>query len=679
MDIRKRLLRKPVTTVIWLIFAAVMTGFLTSAAALWYSSYRLADTIDRSHTAIAVRPDPAMTSYRVQGGVSWIVDPRSFTTDDAAALSAMPGVKAVRSHTLVGGSSPAFSPIIDLHREWSWRSSGEKAPYSNAVFSGRLVARRTEKEVFYSTAVRNDSNYLQLLFELEDILLLNAEYDEPVKNLKYAGGFIYWIDLSEDPEAGSFFEEGERYVVSGVFDPANSSYWDVHLPEAGKSWAGVSYFILDGGAVVRQDGQLRSLSQRNIVWSATAMDWVYETVEGSVFPAAEKLTGEGTAFFDETPHEQWRTYRNAWLMQNHALPLIGTDRLETMYQFVSGEAMIIEGRSFTPEEYETGARVLILSEAMAQRSGLSVGDTVPLSQYLLPETDRDVLNESGDSMNNPGVGHLLMNVVHEPAEEFTLVGVYRLQADWSNATYTFTPNTAFIPRKAQIPGGYGAIPLPQSPAMGSGSAQKPARQDVYGIYVSVELVNGGVEDFQLALEGSHYAGQFYCLDQGFETVQKNLNGLFGSSSRLLGVALGGWLLLLLLYLLLYQSAQRANLGIMRSLGASPLQAERYLLFSGALVALCGILLGTAVSAMVLQGVQNGIFEDMLSEIDRTAHGWVLVISEEELRMMVQNSALTLPQLAAIGMGQLLLLSLLMWLQARYLVHRSPRKLLEAKV
>ena len=645
MDIWKRLWRKPLTTALWLIFAAVMTGFLTSAAALWLSSRQLARTLDESHTAIAVRSDPGIVIHRrLDGGVTWSVDERVFTAEDAAALEAMEGVKDVRSHVLTGGTSDGFSPIVDIRRELSWRANGEIGPYYNAAFAGELVKTRTEADSFYSS-----------------VLLLNPEFDEPLKNLRRSGGFIYKIDLGEDPDAARYFTEGDRYVVSGTFEPMVQEHWNIHL-DGQESRFAPSYFVLDGGALTVQEGYLESLSARNMVWSVEKGGYVYETVTGSVFPAAERWEGDPSRFFDETPHDAWRVYRDAWERQNHALPVIGTDRLEAMFAFLHGDAIIIDGRAFTPEEYETGAKVLILSETMAARSGLQVGDTLTLSQYLLPDEQR-IATEVGESKNNPVISYLNMDVKYGPEEAFTLVGIYRQQAAWSKDTYAFTPNTVFTPRKTQIHGGYGTIDAGFS-------------KDIYGIYISLELVNGSVEEFLLALEQSPYAGQFYAFDQGFEAVQKDINGLSETTGRLLWIAAGGWMLLLLLYLLIYQSAQRRNLGVMRSLGVPPGRAAAYLWGSGMAVALCGIALGVLVCRVALAAVQEHVLADMLGAIDRTAYGGALVISEEVLKSMVAESGPGTEAQVLMALGEAGVMGLLTLIHACILCQREPRRLME---
>lgn len=40
-------------------------------------------------------------------------------------------------------------------------------------------------------------------------------------------------------------------------------------------------------------------------------------------------------------------------------------------------------------------------------------------------------------------------------ECFAVVGIYRLENEWEDSAYSITPNTIFVPQKAQIEGGFG--------------------------------------------------------------------------------------------------------------------------------------------------------------------------------------------------------------------------------
>ncbi|MBR4907266.1 MAG: ABC transporter permease [Clostridia bacterium] len=706
MTVWKRLFRKPFTTLLWLVFVALMTGFLSAAAALWYSTDRLSDALDKSHTAIAVRSDPGMARIGGNGRrVTFSYETRSFTQEDVQAIEAMPGVRAVRSHTVTGCSSPTFHPFIDVRRELSWRAKGNYQSYYNAVFAGKLVAKDSELGRHSYSGINDPNNCLFLLFELEDVLLLNDEYAEPLETMRSEGGFSYVVDLSEDPDAASYFVEGERYVVSGIFDPWLSDYgWNISIRSDVRSWAGPVYFTMHGGKPVYRDGYLEDVSERiqeqfaQVSYVDLFQNDMPEPVKvydenAPLYPAAERYDGDLDAFFTETPHALWRTYRDAWQKQNHAMAAIGTDRLETVFSFLTGDATIIDGRSFTEEEYRTGAKVMVISEITAKLSNLKVGDTVPLSQFPFEGDDLDRLLNS-TYQNNPTVQNFRIDRDYGKDEPFTVVGVYHMPAAWTEGTYSFTTNTVFIPRSAQIEGAYPEIepyreptvihsdgetftmPDDSTAVISGGDMICDDNKDVYGLYVSVELLNGYVEEFQLALENSPYAGQFYVFDQGFETVQRNLIDLMTSTERLLWIAAGGWVLLLLLYLLMYQSAQKKNVGVMRSLGAEPNASTRYLFFSGMLTAAIGIAIGTILSRIALGVVQKNVLSEMLGAIDRTAYGGVLVISEEALGEMVQSSTPGVRTLLLFALAQFGIMGLAVWIHAAIVSHMPPRTLSE---
>ena len=216
----------------------------------------------------------------------------------------------------------------------------------------------------------------------------------------------------------------------------------------------------------------------------------------------------------------------------------------------------------------------------------------------------------------------------------------------------------FIPKKAQIDGAWG-----------------PESEDLYGVYLSVELVNGMLDDFRLALAGSPYAGRYYTVDQGFEQVQRNLNDLRLNARRLALTALAAWGIFVLLYLMMYQAGQRHNLGILRSQGSGIPAARRYLFLGGLIVAALGVVIGTLLSSVVLGRVEQNILSDMLAQIDRSA-AQEPVISEAALRALAESSNLSFARLLLLGAAQLGLLAGILWVHAAILARKNPRRLME---
>ena len=321
--------------------------------------------------------------------------------------------------------------------------------------------------------------------------------------------------------------------------------------------------------------------------------------------------------------------------------------------FVKNEASIVEGRSFTEEEYDAGARVMLLSDAVAAKHGLQVGDKVNMAQFLCAGDQGSYnaatdLDDPNGQLKWPAVGQPRRGLQYGPEEEFELVGIYRLSDYWSLGSYAFTPDTVFIPKKAQLAGAWG-----------------PDSEDLYGVYLSVELHNGMLDDFKLALATSPYAGRYYTVDHDLRL----------NARRLALAALAAWVIFVLLYLMMYQAGQKRNLGVLRSQGCGVPAARRYLFGGGLLVAAAGLLLGTVLSAAVLGKVQASILSDMLAQLDSGA-AEEPVLSEAALRAMMAESGLGFRELALLGAGQLGLLAVILWTHAALLARKKPRRLME---
>ncbi len=656
MNSKIRLLRKPVTTVLWLLLGAAAGAFLLVAVSMWLSTNRMAEQLDKEHTAIAARIDPRSNS----------TEERHFTKEDAARLTSLDSVEALRLHTVSAAASPDFHPLIEMNRHEGYQGNGDRRPYCNAVFSGTV-------DVLAGTYVPGNMYYINVT--LDEILLLGEEYCGGMamadNALRYDGRFQAAVCFL-DQEAADYIRAGQKYVFSGYYDVGANLFEDPYMN---------SRHILMLGGVRMQDGILMggydcpdpyySYIPSERPEQELHPDTVY------AFPAAEHLPEEGEAaadpdsFFEETEHEIWRTFRRTWDRQQGALPVIGTDKLETMYSFLSQRAVIKEGRSFTEEEYDTGARVLIVSRQIADRAGLKPGDTVTLEQYIGTfeytgalsglEPLRGLYSIQYGSVNNPSVDILNLNQEYGPEESFTLVGIYELEENWAEGSYDFTPNTVFMPRKAQIAGAAGEI---------------PDEGDFFGLTFSFELVNGKIDEFQAALEASPYSGEFYTFDQGYEAVLKNLNVTVRSMGRLLILSACSWCFFQIFYLLMYQGSEKKTVGTMRSLGASRSRCGVYLWSSGFIVALGGILLGSAAGRRITEQIRAGILEDALGGLDPDLPQEALLSAQEEIRGLISGSSVTGKQMLIIAGAELLIAAVLLLLHTGVLIRRSPRRLME---
>lgn len=640
MNVKRRLFGKPLSTIIWILLVMIMTGFLTVGCLLMFSTKKLADSLDKSHIAIAVRTDPAYpaTGYEAENREKT----HAFTLEDKAYFESLSSVKAVHNNTLSGASSPVFEPITGLNKWLHWSSNVSIYPYSNFIISGTVNA--VERDEYY--------DYFVIGVFIDDIHYIHPQLHQAEELLRYLGGIVLIVDdPDDDTVANDLILPGERYVFSGLFNPA---------------WMGERYWhLVDSPSIFAYCAQLCSLSADGDMLIANILPDSGESSEGGLpdysFPAAQKLgENESAAEFLEKDGI-WKDYISIMDKQYHSMPVIGTEKLEAFYGFVKGNLAISEGRIFTEEEYQSGAKVLVISEETARGGNIKVGDRIPLNQYLCVNTEYGTnVSVSDLSLNNPEIDLLSMNTSYGPDEEFTIVGIYRMTELWSSGAYSITPNTVFMPKKAQIDGAFGEI----------GEVD-----ELFGIYLGLELQNGRVDEFNTQLASSKFANQFYPFDQGYETVQKSVNSLADSTGRIVLVSVIGWVLFLLLLLAMYQASQKQTMGVMRSLGNLPHQTASYLFFSGLAVVAVGILLGTVISWFIMDSMQKKILADAIAGIDSSVFSGQPVITPEKMGEMVNSSMPGTKTIVLFALFQLGLIAIPMLIQAVSISRKNPRDLI----
>ena len=662
MDIKIRLTRKPLTTVLWVILTAAMTLLLSVGAAMLYSSESLTGILDGYHTSIAVRTDRWHSEEEIvlyngnvlDNGVVFYnttFEDKAFDEQDAAYFESLDCVEEVYFHTMSAAYCPQFEPVMS-----AGRLDGFDEAYRNVLLVGEVTKLYGIEDLY------SDDEGFSLYGELhiEQILSQNTKYTRRNEESDEYLNFCFSLEDGQE----DYFRVGQRYVLLGSYDPLshgiiaqdNSFSVDIFHP-----WINHHKFTeLVGDTTMYVD------DYANKIYGEPAVKPISGTIE-------EFLADPENAAFAEALERLEK--------QNHSLVVMGTENLEAVYGFTTNSSNITQGRSFTQEEYDSGARVCVLSETVANSSGISVGDTITLEQYLCEENNISVDQQPWDGkQNNPDIGRLNIRTEYGPAEEFTVVGLYRQRDEWADSSYAFTPNTVFIPKSTQIAGAYGGPSWEEVfHTWVDDEGKTQTASDLYchgtfGIFFSMKLKNCMVKDFEELMDADpRFAGQFLTVDQGFGEVMEKLEAVNTSTGRLTALTAAGWLLLLALFVLLYQGSQRKNLGIMRALGASPRTARRYLWGSGTVVAAVGIAIGTAVSAMVVNRVQSWLLADAIAVMpSRYSIG---ALSDEAVRVMVRQSQLPLWVLLILAAAQMALFALVLRLHAGHTARKSPRSLL----
>ncbi len=662
MDLKTRLLRKPFLSLLWSILVTATALMLGVGCALGYATMHLLPLLDESHTTVALRSDSRVEAIKTENGVSYTVIPKYFTAEDLELFQSLPSVKEVNFHKLTGAYVPEMSALLGYSYGYGGYKSdayvGANEGYDSVLIIATVDA--VQKPVpdgprlnMQQLGLSQEEQGYKINLKLTPQQVLSAHPKEPVA-MKSTDCFITVYGQG----AVDFFQVGQTYLLCCQYSE-NGPYFvfNNYLALENDTLMGFSYSYRFTNEGIFGDVEI-------IGWSPRAV-----RVDGNL----EEILSSG---------EVWAELLETIPRTHSHLPVIGTNNLDSMYQFHAQDITLSQGRKFTQEEYDTGAKVCLISEGQAQASGLQVGDSIHLSQFLVNESNNQSLRYALDGMlNNPGVGMVQEHYDYlTEAEPFTVVGIYRQKDQWGDSSASLNANTILIPQKAQVEGGFGGLSqYYEEEILGpDGSVGIVARwkeQGCFGTFFSMVLHNGMADDFALSIAGTQWETEFNIYDQGYGAVMDAMAGTAESARTLLLAAAAGWAVILALYVLLYQQGQRRNIGIMRSLGATGQQAVRYLFGSGWCLAAVGITAGTVLTAIAGAEINRQLLTIMVDKIPENQYSTGLGLTSEALTELVGRSQLPAGGLLALMGAQIAVFSLVLWLQALALSRKKPRKLM----
>lgn len=307
-------------------------------------------------------------------------------------------------------------------------------------------------------------------------------------------------------------------------------------------------------------------------------------------PTIVHLEGTAEDFLASQEGALWAEALRNIDINSHAFPVIGITDLMDIADFSQGKADIIDGRGFSEEELENGTKVCLISQSLAERNGLSVGDTISFQFY---ENDPDVpyqINISeGNGCLHPVACYFFENTMELESEEvYTIVGLYRQDSEWENADYnlhTFIPNTIFVPEpsvKAQMEYSHGAF------------------------FRTIHLHNGTIEDFQNAAAEAGFSGMFCYNDNGYSEIEPAFRSYQENADRALVIGVSVYVVVMALFIFLFPCQQKRTLAIMESLGTTRSRQIRYVFMITMAIILMGSILGTVAGLLMWQRVSNAL-------------------------------------------------------------------------
>lgn len=310
-------------------------------------------------------------------------------------------------------------------------------------------------------------------------------------------------------------------------------------------------------------------------------------------PTITALSSTAENFLSSEEGVLWQETLEEMAISNHGFPVLAVDKLGYQATFSRDQARIVEGRDFSETERLNGDNVCIISESLATSNSLQVGDTIQFQTYAYDpniEVQRDEIMNS-TAFPSAAIYSDAIGFTSE-IETYTIVGLYRQEDAWQNQNdpYGFTPNTIFIP-KASV-----------------STTMMPYTD---GIYSTLIIQNGKMEEFEALMEDAGYPGLFVCYDSGYSEIVSALSAYEGVSVKALCVGIAACVVLMILFVILFPAQQGKTLSTMGSLGASRGKRVYHVMAYSFGILLPGALLGAFAGTLLWEQVT----EDLMGAVN----------------------------------------------------------------
>ncbi len=401
--------------------------------------------------------------------------------------------------------------------------------------------------------------------EAEDIRRLNGNDDidyltfYPGVEYLYAGG--HYVYFSKDPESGKLIYEVCYMSYGGMENGGQFTVYE-RAPDYLRNYD-VAYF--EAGS-----------PYYDAEWKDDSLPFMLQRWEDLQSDAA---TAE---YFD--------TLWKATEYHNYGFSVTLTENIATLPAWHLNGMYLNKGRLITPEEYESGAKVCMITGHMADRQGWKVGDKLDMHLFSNLEYVSGIGTEY---LDYPGYNYT--------TKEFFDTGTYEIVGILGQreivGTSDKTPDPFYQP--------WNTIYIPAASAPNAPAAElQPLQPSLF----SIQLENGTIDEYLKAMDAlgvtqkteGEYMLEIHCYDQGYSIVQPGLVRMKSSAQLMLILSLVLLLTTLVLVAYFFAQHQKASAGILRMLGGTKQQA-----FAGILV--CALLV--VVIGAVLGGISGGYLSE----------------------------------------------------------------------
>ena len=581
----KKLFRSKVFTSLTILFMAAAIALLSIGICAWCDTRAQLERVGEQYTTIAVPSSPENFKQLIfwEEGSG---DPTPLTRQERK----YPGLLAedlrgfLTAHVAGCGTLSCYD--VGEYRESDFDVYGAAmavvaAKCTSVRDSSRLIdSRRSLEDGTIVNETYQNCSY-DANFSVEELVCRHPAYRElpELKEISLSTQ-IYTADKSIP------FEIGKTYLLFGVFDgPGALQYpdgWEPYLPEYGSLT--VDLMGDNGTAPPRTGNMLFYWREIEASWGTEEAEH-YHLLEEDSFPFYAEYTGDWRDFLRTEEGKIWQeTLIPLCELNYESAAVVLTDNVDSLYQFNTGAASLLEGRRFTAEEYANGDEVCLVGAAYAQKNGLSVGDTIHLDFYQNELKSRWAVQESDEEVliHGPCMPEARLGV----QKDYEIIGIYTAP-EFEYGQHSFQGDTIFVP-KSSVPN--------------SSRYENPNMSLLY----SLILENGRAEEFEDYLASLGFGGMFEYFDQQYSALEDTYAVMTANARRL--VALGAAAFALAAALFVFLSLRRMAPAVrgMRLMGVEPGRVWRELTAALALLAAGSAALGGLLGAALYDFVTNRV-------------------------------------------------------------------------
>ena len=476
-----------------------------------------------------------------------------------------------------------------------------------------------------------------------------------------------WEDFSFDEEGrltGLWLRPGQEYIISGYFDMID-----------GLDGSTASVSASDGRVYSFFDSRFAYDSDGFVPRSSLGRPEGYPSDLG-FFGGMLPYTPD---FWDTEAGQQYADFQRDLDITFGSTTAAAVDDLSLVPAFYNGKVYVAQGRAFSQEDYDTGAKVCLISGYYAESMKLAVGDRLDMRFYEsnFPMTGNTAYcNDQLPDLWKPaalsdGTETYRIGDPFFDSGSYEVVGIYDGQV--------YEPNLNQVEFSLTKGMNSDTILVPSSSL-----ANRPetTRDDAWhtAILVDSKRVNEFLDYVQTSTlldetdDGVKMDLTVY--DQGLSNMTRVLEQLTRVSRLTMGLALGSAGLAVVMLSVLTLQKNKRQIAALRSLGVREKQIPQAVLAGVLVVCLVGAILGAAAGGIVSQKVGSAVLASAKEDVgDGTFSAMLAQSGGDAVDLSIVTSPLSMVLAAA---GVMIVLGLLCFVLVRREAKNSPILQLGAK-